>query len=82
MLTLMKISRGTYSIVQYKVDSAATAAGKQIREIKLPGNAVLIAVYKGDKTLIPHGDTRIGRGRRRSRICGRGVPKELNVIFK
>lgn len=82
MLTLMKISRGTYSIVQYKVSESASAAGKHIREVSLPENAVLIAVYKGDKTLIPHGDTRIDAGDIVLAFADEESQQKLNLIFK
>lgn len=57
MLTLMKINHGNYSIVQVKVDPQAEAVNKTIRELALPEQAVFIAVYRGDKVVIPHGDT-------------------------
>ncbi|MEA4869053.1 MAG: TrkA family potassium uptake protein [Christensenella sp.] len=82
MLTLMKISRGTYSIVQFKVSETAAAAGKPIREISLPEQAVLIAVYQGEKTLIPHGDTMIGVGDVVLAFADESSQQKLNALFK
>jgi trk system potassium uptake protein len=82
MLTLMKISRGTYSIVQFKVSESAQAVGKHIRELTLPEQAVLIAVYKGDKTLIPHGETVIGAGDIVLAFADESSQQKLNLLFK
>jgi len=82
MLTLMKISRGTYSIVQFKVSESAQAVGKHIRELTLPEQAVLIAVYKGDKTLIPHGDTVVGAGDVVLAFADESSQQKLNLLFK
>ena len=82
MLTLMKISRGTYSIVQYTVSDAAQAAGKAIRELTLPEQAVMIALYQGEKTLIPHGDTVIGKGDTVLAFADEAAQQKLNQLFK
>jgi trk system potassium uptake protein TrkA len=82
MLTLMKISRGTYSIVQYTVSDAAQAAGKAIRELTLPEQAVMIALYQGEKTLIPHGDTVIGKGDIVLAFADEAAQQKLNQLFK
>ena len=82
MLTLMKISRGTYSIVQFKVSENAHANGKKIRELTLPAQAVLIAVYQGEQTLIPHGDTVIGVGDIVLAFADESAQQQLNALFK
>lgn len=82
MLTLMKISRGTYSIVQFKVSDTAAAVGKHIHELSLPEQAVLIAVYQGEKTLIPHGDTKIGAGDVVLAFADEPSQQKLNLLFK
>ena len=82
MLTLMKISRGTYSIVQYTVSDAAQAAGKTVRELTLPEQAVIIALYEGEKTLIPHGDTVIGKGDIVLAFADEAAQQQLNLLFQ
>jgi len=59
ILTLMKMSRGNYSIVQVKVDSQSTSVNKEVKDLNIPVNAVLIAIYRGKGVIIPHGDTLI-----------------------
>ena len=82
MLTLLKISRGTYSIVQYKVGDAAHAVGKQVRELGLSENALLVALYKGDKTLIPHGDTVVDAGDVVLAFADENAQRQLNGLFR
>jgi trk system potassium uptake protein TrkA len=59
MLTLMKLNRGEYSIVQLKVGNNAKAANKTLKELSIPKKTVLIAVTRGESLLIPKGDTQI-----------------------
>jgi len=82
MLTLMKISRGTYSIVQYTVSAEAQAADKRVKELTLPEQAVIIALYQGEKTLIPHGDTVIGKGDIVLAFADEAAQEKLNALFK
>jgi len=57
VLTLMKLKRSNYSIVQVKIDSQSAMVNKAIKDLVLPSNAVLIAVYRGSDVIMPHGDT-------------------------
>jgi len=43
---------------------------------------VLIAVYKGDKTLIPHGDTVVGAGDIVLAFADESSQQKLNLLFK
>ena len=57
MLTLMKLKRGNYSIVQVKVDGKSNTVNQSVKNLRMPENAVLIALYRGNEVLIPHGST-------------------------
>jgi len=57
MLTLMKLKRGNYSIVQVKADSQSGIINQPVKDLRMPENAVLIAIYRGNDVLIPHGST-------------------------
>lgn len=57
MLTLMKMSRGNYSIVQIQVDAHSSAVHKQVGALSIPQNSVLIAIYRDQELIIPHGET-------------------------
>ncbi len=62
MLTLLKISHGNYSIDQIKVEDSSKAINKSIKELNIPEKAVLIAMYRGEKVIIPRGNTLINAG--------------------
>ena len=59
MFTLFKLNRGDYSIVQIKVSAEAKASEKHVKDLSIPKKAVLIAIKRDDKTIIPKGDTLI-----------------------
>lgn len=59
MLTLLKLRRGQYSIVEHQVTPGALAAGKHVRDLDLPHDSVLTAIIRGGDLIIPRGETRI-----------------------
>jgi trk system potassium uptake protein len=56
MMTLLKLRKGEYSLVEEKVHHASTAVGKTIGELNLPVESVVTAVIRKGKILIPRGD--------------------------
>jgi trk system potassium uptake protein len=57
MMTLLKLRRGEYSVVEEKVHPSAIAAGKAVRDIELPPECVLVAILREGRLIIPRGDT-------------------------
>ena len=57
MLTLLKLRKGQYSLVEMKVDPVATAAGKAVRDLDLPTECVLTAIIRKGQLVIPRGST-------------------------
>lgn len=57
MMTLLTLNGGQYSLVERVVDPSSAVAGKALRDIKLPVECVLMAVLRGEKLVLPHGDT-------------------------
>ncbi|MBN2388612.1 MAG: TrkA family potassium uptake protein [Anaerolineales bacterium] len=57
MMTLLKLRKGEYSLVEEKVHPQSPAAGKDLRELQLPSECVIVAVIRKNTLLIPHGDT-------------------------
>jgi trk system potassium uptake protein TrkA len=57
MMTLLKLRRGQYSIVENRVDPRAAASGKPVRELDLPHECVLTAIFRGGELIIPRGET-------------------------
>jgi len=56
MMTLLKLRKGQYSLVEEKVDPTSEAAGKAMRDLNLPAECVLVAVIRKGQLIIPHGD--------------------------
>lgn len=57
MMTLLKLRKGEYSLVEEKVHPTAVAAGKMIRELRFPSECVVAAIIRSNKLTIPRGDT-------------------------
>lgn len=81
IMTLMRMSKGKYSIVRVHVDYHSPNANKPIAEIKLPAHALLIAVYEDDELIIPHGETVIRAGQYILAFADEAAMEELNRIF-
>ncbi|MBI1880791.1 MAG: TrkA family potassium uptake protein [Chloroflexi bacterium] len=57
MMTLLKLRKGEYALVEEKVHPGARAAGRAVRELDLPGECVLTAIIRKGRLIIPRGDT-------------------------
>jgi trk system potassium uptake protein TrkA len=57
MMTLMKLHKGDYSLVEERVHPAARAAGKAVRDLNLPAECVLAAVLRAGELIVPQGST-------------------------
>lgn len=55
MMTLLKLRKGEYSLVEEKVHPQSKAAGKAIQDIDLPDESVVAAIIRRGKLLIPRG---------------------------
>lgn len=56
MMTLLKLRKGQFSVVEEKVHPTATAVGKSLVELNLPNQCVIVAVIRKGDLLIPRGD--------------------------
>lgn len=57
MMTLLKLRRGRYSLVEEKIPAGAPAIGKQIKELGLPVSCVIVAIIRHGEMVLPHGAT-------------------------
>jgi trk system potassium uptake protein len=57
MITLMKLRRGNYSIVEEKIASRAPAIGIQIKDLGLPERCVVAAIIRKGEVIVPRGIT-------------------------
>ncbi len=59
MMTLLKLRKGEYSVVEEKVHPNSVAIGKPLEELVIPTECVIAAIIRKGKLLIPHGDTKL-----------------------
>ncbi len=57
MVTLLKLRRGHYSLVEEKIPAGALAIGKAIKDIKLPEHCVIAGIIRKGEVIVPRGVT-------------------------
>jgi len=57
MMTLLKLRKGLYSLVEEKVDPNSVANGKAVRDLNFPPHCVLAAIIRKGELIVPRGDT-------------------------
>lgn len=62
MMTLLKLRKGQYSLVEEQVHPEAQVVGRAVRDLHLPSECVLAAIIRGGHVLLPHGDVVIQPG--------------------
>lgn len=62
MMTLLKLRRGRYSLVEEKIVAGSPAVGRTIAELNLPGECAIIALLRRGRLLLPSSGTTIQTG--------------------
>lgn len=57
MMTLLKLKKGEYSLVEEKVYPTAIACGQLLKDVKLPDECSIVAIIRSHQLIIPHGNT-------------------------
>jgi len=57
MITLLKLRKGLYSLIEEKVHPDSIANGKAVRDLPFPPRCVLAAIIRKGELTVPHGDT-------------------------
>ncbi len=57
MMTLLKLRRGQYSLVELVVPPGAPAAGVAIKDLRLPEQCVIAGIVRQGKMIVPRGIT-------------------------
>lgn len=57
MMTLLKLRRGRYSLVEEKVPPSAKAIGVAIKDLELSDQCVIAAIIRDGKVTVPRGNT-------------------------
>ena len=62
MITLLKLRRGNYSLVEEKIPEGARAIGIAIKDLNLPEHCVIAAIIRQGEVMIPRGITTFEAG--------------------
>lgn len=81
LMTLMRLSRGGYSIIQLTVGEKSKAVGLSVQDIRIPNSALMIAIYRGESLIIPHGSTIIFPGDKIMFFASEKIHATLDEIF-
>ena len=81
LMTLMRLSRGGYSIIQLTVSDRSIAATKTVKDLPIPKSALMIAIYRGESLLIPHGNTTIFPGDKIMFFASENIHAQLDELF-
>jgi len=81
MMTLLKLRRGRYSLVEEKIPKGARALGMAIKDVPLPPNSVIAAIIRHGQILIPRGVTQFEEGDEVLAIVDSKGAEELASLF-
>lgn len=62
MMTLLKLRRGNYSLVEEKIYQGAQAVGKAIKELPLSEHSLISAILRHGEMILPRGTTVLEAG--------------------
>ena len=81
MMTLLRLHRGQFSLVEEKLPPNAPAVGQSLRDLTLPPQAVIAVIIREHEMVIPGGDTVFQAGDEVLAICRSDVVDQLAVLF-
>lgn len=62
MMTLLKVRRGQYSIVEEKIAPGSVVIGKEIKDLTLPNHCVISGIIRHTEMILPSGRTVLEEG--------------------
>jgi len=81
MMTLLKLRRGQYSLVEVMIPPEAKAAGSFIKDLPLPDQFVIAAIIRKGKMIVPRGTTTIEVGDEVLAITDDAGEEQLAALF-
>lgn len=82
MMTLLKLRRGQYALVEEQVHPASRAVGRTVADLGLPRGCVLVGVLRGADLLAPHGATTLQAGDEVLAVVHSDVAAELAALLR
>jgi trk system potassium uptake protein TrkA len=81
MMTLLKLRRGDYSLVEEKLIEGSGATGIPLRDLTLPGSCVIAAIIRHGQIVVPNGDTAFEPGDEVLAVTDREGAEQLLELF-
>lgn len=81
MMTLLKLRRGQYSLIEEKIPPGAKAVGVKILDLELPAECVIAAIVRQGKVVVPRGVTELEEGDEVFAIADREGAEQLAKLF-
>jgi trk system potassium uptake protein TrkA len=81
MMTLLKLRRGDYSLVEEKLIEGSGATGIPLRDLALPGNCVIAAIIRHGKIVVPNGGSTLEAGDEVLAVTDREGAAQLVELF-
>ena len=82
MMTLLKLKRGRYALVEEKIPPKAIAIGQAIKDLKLPTNWSIAAIIRSGVVIVPRGVTVLEVGDEVLAITDTEGAKKLAELFE
>lgn len=60
--TLLTFEHGDMALLEADLTPASPATGKEVKDLPLPPDCILVAVIRGEHVVFPRGDTRLAAG--------------------
>ena len=81
MMTLLKLRRGRYSVVEEKVPAGAKAVGVMLKDLGLPDQCVIAAIIRDGQIALPRGTTALEAGDEVLAVTDSDGAKELERLL-
>lgn len=81
MMTLLKLRRGQYSLVEEKLPEGAKAVGVALKDLGLPDQCVVAAIIRKGKMVLPHGATVLEVGDEVLAVTDRPGAERMAALF-
>ncbi len=81
MMTLLKLRRGQYSLVEEKIPAGARAIGIPLKDLHLPAQCVIAAIIRRGEIQIPRGISTFEAGDEVLAVVGPEAIEDLAALF-
>jgi trk system potassium uptake protein TrkA len=81
MMTLLKLRRGDYSLVEEKIPDGAPALGIAIKDLELPESCVIAAIIRNGEVVVPRGATTFEVGDEVLAVTDQPGANQLAALF-